>query len=44
MNLENSINVIDKTEAIVDIIFNHLTNENCEHCKRLLKESFDKWK
>jgi hypothetical protein len=44
MNLEKCVRVIDKTESLIDIIFEHLESENCDHCKKLVKESFDKWK
>jgi len=44
LNKDNSIKVIDKTELLIDTIWKHMSIENCEHCKKLLMESFDKWK
>lgn len=36
------IKVIDKAELLIDTIFRHLRIDNCDHCKKLIKESFDK--
>lgn len=44
MTLNSSIKVIDKAELLIDTICKHLSFENCDHCKRLLKESFENWK
>ena len=42
MTPNNPINVIYKAELLIDTICKHLSIENCDHCKRLLKESFEK--
>jgi len=44
MTGDNSIKVIDKAELLIDTICKHLSIENCDHCKKLIKESFEKWK
>jgi hypothetical protein len=44
MTPNNPISVIDKAEQLIDTICKHLSIENCDHCKRLLKESFEEWK
>jgi len=40
----NSDKVMDKAEGIFDAILKHLNESNCDHCKKLVKESFEKWK
>jgi len=40
----NSDKIMDKIENIFDSIIKHVGESNCDHCKRLIKESFDKWK
>ena len=37
----NSEKIMDKAEMIFDSIIRHLSLENCDHCKKLIKESFD---
>jgi len=42
--IDNPTKVIDKAELLIDTICRHLSIEDCDHCKKLIKESFDKWK
>lgn len=37
----SELEAIERSQKIVDVILEHLDNENCEHCKKLLSEVFD---
>ena len=41
LSYRDSTKVIDKAELLIDTICKHLSTGNCDHCKKLVKESFD---